>query len=108
MTSLTRLIQVVEAVRRIPAMFKGITFFSERDVWKYESVADERRCPICRELAYAGEVRGLHLRKWFGNQPYADLVILDADTLGGPEPNGNGLMHPNCRCRLKRKKHDET
>jgi hypothetical protein len=113
---LTGVVAAVEAVRefrkataRIPEQYRHVTYFSQNDIWIFDSLVDGKRCPICEELEYGfGEnasqpATGLHLRAWFAGIPYAGMVILDQNTIGGPAANGDGLMHPNCRCRLRRK-----
>jgi len=92
-------IAVREAKKRIdfPTRY-GVTFFSVHDVWLWQSALDSKVCPVCDANEDKGEFRGNHLRARF---PY--LVILDENTIGGPGAGGDGLVHPNCRCRLVRK-----
>ena len=103
--SLTEVVQAVRAVqeaqKRIsPEMpkWKGATFFSKQDVWLYDARMDSKVCSKCRQYEDIGQFLGSHIRLIF---PY--LTILDMNTIGGPEPGGDGLVHPHCRCRLRRK-----
>jgi hypothetical protein len=82
-------VRVVEAVTRIPMAY-DVTFFSKEDRWQYEAVMDDRTCPACNEMDYAGTFTGNHLRRSF---PY--LEITDADRI-------KANVHPNCRCYLVR------
>ena len=98
-----RVVHAIETVegaqkRRLFPTRYGVTFFSIHDVWLYNAVMDSKVCLICRGHEATGEFRGNHLRARF---PY--LVIIDENTIGGPEPDGGGLAHPNCRCYLTRK-----
>lgn len=101
-------VQAVECIRETAAksridfpVTKGTTFFSSQDVWLYEALADQKVCPVCQNYEeMAGQMGGFSgnfLRSLF---PW--LVILDEDTIGGPGNGGDGLSHPNCRCRLNR------
>jgi hypothetical protein len=97
---LIELVQVVKATQRIQnprELGPSITFFSEKDIWIFQEVVDTKTCETCRRFALHGEFHGNHLRLNF-----PDLVILDSMTIGGPEPDGGGLVHPNCRCFLLR------
>lgn len=80
----------------------GITYFSVHDRWLFDARSDGKVCDRCRNYQRwsdaMGGLPGDHLRKEF---PY--LVIIDELTIGGPEPDGGGLVHPNCRCLLHRK-----
>jgi len=67
------------------------------DVWLFQAVMDTRVCDLCRKYETANEWNGNGLRSEF---PY--LRILDENTIGGPGSDGDGLVHPNCRCRLVR------
>jgi hypothetical protein len=104
MKSITRLVRAVEAVRRIKPEHRHepggprVTFFSEWDVWLFDARLDSKTCPLCRVADDIGEFSGNNLRMNFPN-----LMILDVNTIGGPEPDGGGLVHPNCRCFLHRK-----
>ena len=95
-TPVIRAVEAVKAVQRIP---EGATqsFFGKYDVWRYEGIADEKLCEQCLKHVLQFYFLGNELR---GNFPY--LAILDANTIGGSEPDGDGLVHPNCRCRLHR------
>ncbi len=84
--------------RRLFPTRPSVTFFSIHDVWIWQSALDSKVCPTCDGYENMGEFRGDHLRAKF---PY--LVILDENTIGGPGDGGDGLAHPNCRCRLVRK-----
>ena len=81
-----------------PDQRSGVTYFSMWDTWLFQARSDTKVCDLCRHYETWGEIRGDQLRTEF---PY--LVILDEDTIGGPEPDGGGLVHPNCRCFLTRK-----
>jgi hypothetical protein len=49
-------------------------------------------------LAHENKIyRGNELRTLF---PFH--VILDLEMIGSPGVGGDGLVHPNCRCRLER------
>ena len=85
-----------EAKKRIPPDLKG-PFFGEYDLWMYDAVLDNKLCLDCLENEANPRFLGGELRTKF---PY--MVVLDENTIGGPEPNGDGLVHPNCRCRLRR------
>lgn len=93
------LVQLVKARGRKPAGYK-VTFFSERDEWWFDGILDARICPACEEMNWVKNFKGTHLRREF---PY--LMIIDPNTIGGPAPGGRGLVHPHCRCRLRRKTH---
>lgn len=103
---------IQEAVRAVHALREAkkridfpqrpkTTYFSGQDIWLYDARADFKVCPIC--LGYAdqassmGGFNGNYIRGLF---PY--LVILDENSIGGPGSGGDGLAHPNCRCRLIR------
>ena len=89
--------QTVESKkRRLVPIKKSITFFSKYDLWMYDAVLDNRICTICIGHERTARFFGSELRTTF---PY--LVILGVDTIGGLE-GGDGLAHPNCRCRLHR------
>ena len=92
-------VRVVEAIKRIPLDQRpGVTYFSVWDTWLFQARSDTKVCDLCKHYETWGEIRGDQLRTEF---PY--LVILDEDTIGGSEPDGGGLVHPNCRCYLTRK-----
>lgn len=96
--SIVEVVRAVEAKQRIETPQRtGVTYFSENDVRLFDARADTKVCPLCRKYETAHQWRGNNLRAEF---PY--LVILDENTIGGPEPDGGGLVHPNCRCVLKR------
>ena len=95
---LIKIVKAVDAVKRRPVKAPAnITFFSEEDVWVFQEVIDTKVCEICRTAARIEQFRGNNLRM---NFPY--LVILNMNEIGGGELDGNGLVHPNCRCRLVR------
>ena len=107
-TTITEVIRAVElyhleeAKKRIDFPTRpGTTFFSGQDIWLYDARYDIKTCPVCLgyvELASSmGGINGNYLRSLF---PY--LTILDEDTIGGPGNGGDGLSHPNCRCRMTR------
>lgn len=95
-----KLTVLVEAKRRVSKLYsdRGITFFGYYDEWRYEAVEDDKICPICRGHAFSNlilpgsAIRGI----------WSYLTILDVNMIGGPGLGGNGLCHPNCRCRLHR------
>lgn len=99
MLDAVRAVQLVKARSRKPSGWR-MTFFSERDHWWFDGVLDARICPACKEMDWVRDFNGVHLRRDF---PY--LMILDPNTIGGPGPGGRGLVHPHCRCRLRRKIH---
>lgn len=84
--------------RRLFPTRPGVTFFSVHDIWLYQMYEIPTTCDDCKNNEDIGEFRGNHLRAKF---PY--LVILDENTIGGPEAGGDGLVHPHCGCRLVRK-----
>ena len=92
--SLLTLIRVVEAVsdarNRIPLKYRGIvTFFSEYDLWLFESERDQKVCVPC-DVFDGGVFQGTDLRTLF---PYFEIV------------NENEIaanVHPNCRCKFTR------
>jgi len=92
--SLLTLIRVVEAVydarNRIPLAYRGIyTFFSEYDMWLFESERDPKVCVPCEELDGA-VFQGTDLRVRF---PY--LEILNENEVAAN-------LHINCRCKFTR------
>lgn len=98
------MIRAVEAVLAVKArqrietpQIPNVTYFSENDVWLFNARSDTKVCPTCRAAETIEHFRGNNLRINFPN-----LVILDENTIGGPEPDGGGLVHPNCRCFLNR------
>jgi len=96
-------VQAVEAVelfrakQRIPEHLRKYSFFGDGDFWDFTGPEDTKTCNICYNLRLTMPFVGSRIRGYF---PY--LVILDANTIGGPGPNGDGLEHPNCRHRLRR------
>ena len=79
-----------DALRRIPPQARGrVTFFSDWDLWLYELILDDRLCSECAGHA-SGMFQGSHIRLLF---PY--LEIVDEDLI-------DVLVHPNCRCELRR------
>lgn len=88
--------------RRPEPWRKAVTYFSIHDIWLWDTRATRTSgdpiCPVCRGHEDTGEFRGNHLRAKFPH-----LVILDMNTIGGPESGGGGLVHPWCRCYLIRK-----
>lgn len=92
-----RMVELVKAVQRKPSDYK-VTFFSRRDEWWFDGVLDAKICVACREMDWIRDFNGVHLRRDF---PW--LSIIDINTIGGPGPNSTGLVHPHCRCRLRRK-----
>jgi len=91
-----------DALRRIPESLKHIIFFGLHDRWAYSSVDDNVRCKVCTALQQRSPFHGTSLRKEVASWLAATMIILDAYTIGGPDAGGNGMMHPNCRCRLRR------
>jgi len=79
----------------------GVTFFSGQDIWLYDPREDNITCEDCRNYAdmaaSMGGFNGNMIRSLF---PW--LMILDENTIGGQGEGGDGLVHPNCRCRLIR------
>jgi len=101
---------VNKAKRRLPPQNERRdrrTFFSAHDIWLFQAVYSPTpkgnpTCPLCRNYEMMsdnmGGFQGNFIRALF---PY--LTYLDDNTLGGPEAGGDGLVHPNCRCKLVRK-----
>ena len=96
-----KLVALVEAKKRIPDRYRnviGVSFFGYEDDWRYEAVEDGRICPICQGHAISSlvlpgsAIRGI----------WSYVTILNVNLMGGPGAGGNGLCHPNCRCRLHR------
>lgn len=91
-------VQVVKATQRIlEPQRRNVTYFSENDLWLFNAVMDTKVCQTCRIAERIEYFRGNNLRVNFPN-----LVILDEFTIGGPEADGGGLVHPHCRCFLVR------
>lgn len=89
------IVTALEAQDRIPDEYRDFTFFSVHDIWRFELHRSPGTCEACEELEGSS---------WPGSQlrtPFPYLTILDADTIGGPDA-GDGLVHKNCRCRLRR------
>lgn len=111
MMSISQQLQAVQATRAVIALgaqkrilepqIPLITYFSEHDIWLFDVEAvrstGEGPCIICEIADRISQFRGNNLRMNFPN-----LVILDRDTIGGPEAGGGGLAHKNCRCLLIR------
>jgi len=91
-----------DALSRIPENLKHLVFFGLHDRWAYSSVDDNRRCKVCSSLQAMSPFHGTHLRQEVAGWLAATMIILDAYTIGGPDAGGDGMMHPNCRCRLRR------
>jgi hypothetical protein len=99
---LQQLIDVVRAVeevekakKRIPAEFRGLTFFSNWDLWEYHLVLDDRICKVCEARAVLDVIPGDTIRMLY---PYLEIV------------DWNKIMvneHLNCRCFLVRTWFDE-
>lgn len=90
-------VKVVKATQRKPEKYRRLTFFSRYDLWMYDAKIDNKLCLDCLENEATPYYFGTDLRsKW----PH--LRILDENTIGGEQPSGDGLEHPNCRCRLRR------
>lgn len=99
---MVKAVEITGAIkRRSEPQRRDITYFSENDVWILDTYATRSTggeiCPTCRAAERIGQFRGNNLRMNFPN-----LVILDENTIGGPEPDGGGLVHPHCRCFLVR------
>ena len=87
-----RVVHAVGALQRIPQpQRRGVTYYSDRDIWLFQSVFDERRCDVCGMFEDIEEINGGALRNMF---PYHE--ILDENTIAAN-------VHPNCRCYLVRK-----
>jgi len=96
--SLVQIVEAVKAVQRIPKpQQRLVTYFSLYDHWLFDARADHKVCLQCQLLETIGTFNGNVLRLWFPN-----LTILDVNTIAGPAPDDTGLVHPNCRCHLKR------
>jgi len=94
---------VQESKQRIPPELKDFTFFSEHDLWLFDALGDPSvRCELCDH--HNGNVfPGRTIRF-----AWAYLQILDMNLIGGPAPGGDGMVHPNCKCRLHRMPSDWT
>ena len=89
-------VQVVEAIKRIPEPRTQQTYYSQFDIWLFQT-GGPNPCELCRHYETANEWRGDQLQTEF---PYHK--ILDENKIGGSEPDGRGLVHPNCFCFLVR------
>ena len=106
MSETATIIDVVEAVKAVQRIQpehrhqpgEKTTFYSKHDIWLYDARMDSKVCPKCRYYEEIGQFLGNHIRLIFPNHK-----IQDVNTIGGPEPDGGGLVHPNCRCLLVRK-----
>ena len=91
------------ALKRIPKPLEHpeLTYFSENDIWIFDTEAIRTTgvgpCRLCDTADRISRFRGNNLRMNFPN-----LVILGQNTIGGPEADGGGLVHPHCRCLLVR------
>ena len=92
---------VHEAKKRLDfPLRRGVTFFSENDVWLYDATLDGLVCDYCRTAEIIGEFRGNNLRLNF-----PDLEIVDENTLHPHNHVTLGwrtLDTDTCRCVLKR------
>lgn len=101
MRNIINLVQAIQVVResksRIPPELEAFTFFGEQDLWLFDARGDTTvRCPLC--FNHDGNIfPGTNIRF---NWPY--LVIMSQNMIGGPAAGGDGLVHPNCRCRILR------
>lgn len=91
-----------DAAKRIPENLKHLIFFGEFEEWGYSSKDDERRCLVCQSLQGNSPFRGTNLRLQVAGWLAARMTVLSPYVIGGPDENGDGMMHPNCRCRLNR------
>jgi hypothetical protein len=73
------------------------TFFGKQDRWVYHAIFDDRIDDECLQWTRAPVYQGNQIRRLW---PY--LTIHSHDKIGGPDPNGKGMVHPNCRCWLER------
>lgn len=105
-TPVIRAVEAVVAVQKAERRIEepqrpGVTYFSENDIWLFDTEATRSTgvgpCPTCLVAEVIEHFRGNNLRVNFPN-----LVILDENTIGGSEPDGGGLVHPHCRCFLNR------
>ena len=106
MRCIHNIVEIVHAVREAKKRIDfpqrpGTTYFSAKDIWLYDARADFKVCDVClgyqRMSDSMGGFQGNFIRALF---PW--LTILDENTIGGPGDGGDGLAHPNCRCRLIR------
>lgn len=82
-------LQAVEAAKRIPDLYKGITYYGADDLWYYEESEHPNMCDDC--AGYAGTTYpGSSLRSTF---PYHE--ILDENHIAAK-------VHPHCGCSLVR------
>lgn len=79
----------------------GVTFFSGQDIWLFEARSDTKVCDQCRSYESQAEAMG-GLNGNFIRALFPWLSRIDENTIGGPGEGGDGLVHPNCRCRLIR------
>lgn len=97
MSKLVSLIHLVHEAKQRGLDLYDKTFFSRLDQWFFRAISDGRICPVCAELdgsIWPGNI----LRSgfpWLGDP-------IDQDVIGGQDSENNGLVHPNCRCRLIR------
>ena len=103
------IVHVVQSIRegatsRIPPELRGkAQFFSENNLWLFDALGDpDVRCVRCEH--HNGNVfPGRTIRfQW------QYLKILGINKIGGPGANGNGLVHPHCKCVLHRMPEDWT
>lgn len=59
-------------------------------VFRWETVQDERVCPICSSLSG---------REWRNQDLFQPVLIGDTDAVWDLDQD-KPLTHPNCRCRL--------
>ena len=95
MSCLSHIIEAVEIVKSIRRIDRDqfpvpITFFSEKDVWLYVAVTDDRTCMECRQWESDPQFTGNMVRSFF---PFLEIVDTDRIEVHN---------HPNCRCYLER------
>jgi len=97
MSSVIQVIKVIESLPRIEKPFRfGVTFFSEKDLWRFQAIVDAHTCEQCSRFEEHGEWHGNHLRLSF---PF--LEIVDENMI-------QANIHPNCRCYLVRVQEEEV
>lgn len=89
MRSIINVVEVVEAVKRVPPDSKQ-SFFGMYDIWRYHAKFDIKLCDDCLMHADTHYFVGKYLRGLFQY-----LEIQDQDTI-------DVKVHPNCRCTLHR------
>lgn len=88
MSKLVSVVRAVQAVKR--HRIHTASYFSESDLWLFDSKEDSETCELCNGFDYVGYFSGFFMYLTF---PY--LEIIDEDTIAAN-------VHPRCRCLLRR------